>query len=383
MWFLEIDKLFIITLVALFICLLRILNSRLKLSIPIHFILPIIELGVLFYISKKLAVFYAAYIIFTYVLSLFLYKSKVLKKVLFFIFCIVATLPFFYNRIDTFGLELNNVFVIIGISYSMFKVIDAFYHVYYSEENINFIVYVNYILFLPVFTAGPIHRYREFKKSLLNPITIDMSTLAYSIQRIIKGLFKKVVVAELILLLFKYVQTLELSWYISLSLIAMSYALLYFDLSGYSDVAIGFSALAGIATPENFKKPWAAPTMTQFWRNWHVTLSDFIREHIYVVLVKKKLNKFQGALIGLVTMIIMALWHGFNIPYLIAGVYLGLIIFFENIFSLTTLNKRTANKVHFAFRCLLTNFLFALNTLVFTLPKDMVLKVILNLFSIR
>ncbi|NMA03441.1 MAG: hypothetical protein GX925_01925, partial [Clostridiales bacterium] len=115
---------------------------------------------------------------------------------------------------------------------------------------------------------------------------------------------------------------------------------------------------------------------------WHVTLSDFIKDHIHVVIVKKRLTKIQGGIIGFFTMVTMALWHGFNVPYVIAGVYLGMILFFESIFSLTTLNRRTTNKIYFAFRCLLTNFLFGLNTLVFTLPKDKVVKVILGLFNI-
>ncbi|HZK56726.1 MAG TPA: MBOAT family O-acyltransferase, partial [Clostridia bacterium] len=261
-------------------------------------------------------------------------------------------------------------------------VIDIYYHVYYSGEPINFLIYINYILFLPVFTAGPIHRYREFEKSMKNPILLDMEVVSYSAGRIIKGLFKKLVVTEILFIGFNHLQTLDLRWYTSLLIVIMSYAVLFFDFSGYSDIAIAFGALAGISVPENFKKPWAAPTMTQFWRNWHVTLSDFIRDHIHVVIVKKRLTKVQGGIIGFFTMVTMALWHGFNVPYVIAGVYLGMILFFESIFSLTTLNRRTTNKIYFAFRCLLTNFLFGLNTLVFTLTKDKVIEVILGLFNI-
>ena len=382
MWFLEIDKLLIITAVTLFAGLLRLSNAKLGTKIPINYILPIIEIGVIFYISKRLAVFYLIYIIITYFLSTILLKSQRYKKLLFPIFCLVASIPFFINRLPELGIELNNIFIIIGISYSIFKVIDVYYHVYYSGEPINLLVYINYILFLPVFTAGPIHRYREFEKSMQNPILLDMEVMSYSVGRIIKGLFKKLVVTELLFIGFNHLQTLDLSWYVSLLIIATSYAVLFFDFSGYSDIAIAFGALAGISVPENFKKPWAAPTMTQFWRNWHVTLSDFIRDHIHVVIVKKKFTKIQGGVIGFFTMVTMALWHGFNVPYVIAGVYLGMILFLESIFSLTTLNRRTTNKIYFAFRCLLTNFLFGLNTLVFTLPRDRVIKVILGLFNI-
>lgn len=382
MWFLELDKLFIITALALFIGFLRLCNSKFKINIPVNFILPVMEAGVLFYISKKLAIFYLFYIIITYFLALVLFKSEKYRRILFLVFCLVASMPFFINRLPDLGIELNNAFIIIGISYTIFKVIDIYYHIYYSGELIEFLVYVNYILFLPVFTAGPIHRYREFEKHMKNPTILDINILSYSVKRIIRGLFKKLVVVELLFILFNHLQTLTLSWYISLSIIIMSYLVLYFDLSGYSDIAIAIGSLAGIIVPENFKKPWTAPTMTQFWRNWHVTLSDFIREHIHVVVAKKRLTKIQGGIIGFSTMIIMSLWHGFNTSYVVAGAYLGLILFFENIFSLTTLNKRTTNKLYFGFRCLLTNFLFGLNTLVFTLPKDKVIKVILGLFRV-
>ena len=381
MWFLEIDKLFIITIVTLFIGFLRLCNAGLGTKIPINYILPVMEIGVIFYISKRLAIFYLIYIMVTYFLAMVLFKSSKNKKLLFFIFCLIACVPFFVNRLPDLGIELSNVFFIIGISYSIFKVIDIYYHVYYSGEFISFPVYINYILFLPVFTAGPIHRYREFEKSMNNPILLDMEVISYSVRRIIRGLFKKLVIMELLFIVFNHLQTLDLRWNISLFIIITSYAILFFDLSGYSDIAIAFGSLAGITVPENFKKPWAAPTMTQFWRNWHVTLSDFIREHIYVVIVKKRLTKIQGGIIGFFTMVVMALWHGFNIPYVIAGIYLGIILFFESIFSQTTLNRRTTNKIYFAFRCLLTNFLFGLNTLVFTLPGDKVIKVISGLFK--
>jgi len=381
MWFLETDKLFIITIVTLFIGFLRLCNAGLGTKIPINYILPVMEIGVIFYIGKKLAIFYLIYIMVTYFLAMVLFKSSKYKKLLFFIFCLTACVPFFVNRLPDFGIELSNVFFIIGISYSLFKVIDIYYHVYYSGEFISFPVYINYILFLPVFTAGPIHRYREFEKSMNDPILLDIEVISYSIRRIIRGLFKKLVIMELLFIGFNHLQTLDLRWNISLFIIITSYAILFFDLSGYSDIAIAFGSLAGILVPENFKKPWAAPTMTQFWRNWHVTLSDFIREHIYVVIVKKRLTKIQGGIIGFFTMVVMALWHGFNIPYVFAGIYLGVILFFESIFSQTTLNRRTTNKIYFAFRCLLTNFLFGLNTLVFTLPGDKVIKVISGLFK--
>lgn len=374
MWFLDVNILLLLIAAGFAIMILRVINHNSRFKLPINHIMAISTLAILYSIDKKLLFFYVAYILITYAFNIILLKAKRFKKVLFFTFSVVAILPFLFGRFD-------NIFLILGIAYTIFKAIDSFYHTYYGEQKIDFLTYVNFILFLPVFTSGPIHRYREFASSMKAPIKPSVENISYAARRIIRGFFKKVVLVALVTIPFMHLQELTPTWSISLLLIVMSYLLIYLDLSGYSDIAIGIGALWGIKVPENFKKPWNAPTMSQFWRSWHVSLSDNIREHIYVVVVKKKITKLQGGLIGFLTMIIMAMWHGFNLPYLIAGTYLGLILFIENIFSLTTLNRRTANAVHFRLRCLTTNFLFALNSLVFTLPHDRVLPVIKGLVS--
>lgn len=382
MWFLEIEKLLIIIGFSLSILILRFIRSKMitkkqkNIFNIINIIMPIMEIIIIAYINKKLAIFYLIYILTTYILSMILYKTVKLKKWLFFLFSIIITIPFFISRVIG---EKGEFFVIIGIAYAMFKVIDIFYNVYYTNEKIDLLTYINYILFLPVFTAGPVHKYREFKKNIEEPLSLDSSNLAFSIERIVKGLFKKIVLVQITTSVFQHLLTIEKNTYLSIAIIFTSYLLLYLDLSGYSDIAIGLGYLSGLKVPENFKKPWEAPSMTQFWRNWHVTISDFIREHIYVLVAKKNLNKIQGGLIGFVTMIVMAMWHGFNKIYLISGFYLGIILFIENVFSLTTLNKRKTNKIYFWIRCFLTNFLFGINTLVFILPKDMVKDVLTGL----
>lgn len=374
MWFLDVNILLILIASGFAIMFLRVINHKSKIKLPIEHIIALSNLAILFWIDKKLLFFYIFYILITYLFNIVLLKAKKYRSFLFFIFSILAIVPFFLGRFD-------NIFLILGIAYTIFKVIDSFYHTYYGEQKIDFLTYVNFILFLPVFTSGPIHRYREFSNTIKAPIAPSLENVSYAIKRIIHGFFKKVVLVALVTIPFTYLQELEPNLGVSILLIFLSYLLIYFDLSGYSDIAIGIGSLWGIKVPENFKKPWNAPTMTQFWRSWHVSLSDNIREHIYIVMVKKKITKLQGGLIGFLTMVIMAMWHGFNVPYLIAGSYLGLILFIENIFSITTLNKRTANAIHFRMRCILTNFLFALNSLVFTLPTDKVLPVIKGLFS--
>ena len=115
-------------------------------------------------------------------------------------------------------------------------------------------------------------------------------------------------------------------FYVSGALALLSYVILYVDLSGYSDIAIAVGSFMGIPVPENFKQPWTAASFTQFWRKWHVTLSDFIREHIFVVVSGKRLSKWISALIGLITMLVMSLWHEFSLLSLCTGFYMGAVL---------------------------------------------------------
>lgn len=382
MWFLQTDTLIIISCVTVLIAIMRWKYSIWGVRIPINYLLPLLDIAVLVYISKRLAVFYLFYVAVCYLATVILYRIRRNRAFFFVLFCLLSSVPFFMTRMSSFGLELPFLFIAIGISYNMFKVIDVFYYVYYAQEPIDALIYVNYILFIPVFTAGPIFRYRDFVKTFTHPSLLTAENLEYSIKRIIRGLFKKMVAAQICIQVFNHLRTLQFNWYVSLAIIAMSYLLLYLDLSGYSDIAIAYGKITGLNVPENIKKPLASPSYTQFWRNWHVTLSDFIREHIYVVVAKKHLTKFHSGLIGFFTMLIMTLWHGFNIPYLLAGIYNGTILMLENLFSLTTVNKRSSNKYYYVFRCFLTNFLFAMNTLMFTLHPNEIIPVLTGLFRI-
>ncbi len=369
MWFLDANTLFLISAAVILIGFMRILNQTFQLNLPIKYIMPFVEVGVIYYIDSKLAIFYMVYIVITYLLGVLLYKAKIFRKTLFFICCVIACIPFFLNRMPALGIENINFLIIIGISYCMLKVIDTYFVIYYGELKIKLLVYINYILFLPVFTSGPIHRFQDFKKSLKYPLHIDGVLIAQSIKRLIRGLFKKLVMAEICMLIFQQLLSVESCWYVSWGIILLSYLILWLDFSGYSDIAIAFGNIAAIRVPENFKHPLRSASMTQFWRNWHVTLSDYIREHIYIIVAKKKLNKFKSGLLAFLTMSLMALWHGFNFNFIISGFYLGMILFFENIFKLTTVNRKKVNKVYFYSRCFITNLLFAINTLIFTLSE--------------
>ena len=171
-------------------------------------------------------------------------------------------------------------------------------------------------------------------------------------------------------------------FYVSGALALLSYAILYVDLSGYSDIAIAVGSFMGIPVPENFKKPWTAASFTQFWRKWHVTLSDFIREHIFVVVNGKRLNRWISAGIGLLTMLVMSLWHEFSLMALCTGLYMGGLLALENVLGLTTVDKRRTPKALYVFRCLIVLGLFSINAMFFTMSGSQILWAIGGFFKL-
>ncbi len=370
MWYLQGKTFLIIAVFSLTVALFRRILPR----AAINRLLPVTELAVLAYLSPRLAALYGIYIAVGLFCTRILFHAR--SRALFLLFSVLAAIPFFVSRLDSFGLQAPPWFESVGIAFNMLKVIDAYYYVYYSGERVHPLTYVNFMLFLPVFTAGPIFRYRDFKKTYESPMPFHLDEFSYDAKRIIRGLFKKVVAAALLLNILNLLVTFQSRWYFSFMTVICSYFLLYFDLSGYSDIAIAFGRIAGYDVPENFKRPMLSPTFTQFWRSWHATLSDWIREHIYVVVAKKRLSRGVSAVIALLTMVVMSLWHGFNMAYLLAGIYNGLLLMTENLLSMTTVNIRKTKKSIFFIRCFSVNFLFAINTLVFTLPEDKILSVL-------
>ncbi len=374
MWFLQADTLLAIAAFALIIGVLR----RITPPTLIHVLVPVLSLTVIAWISLPLAAFTLLYTLagFLLVRLLLALPGGAGKKLCFPLFSLLALVPFFLSRGEAFGLVLPFPLESIGLAFQMLKLIDAFYYVYYSGEPIRFLPFLNYMTYLPTFTAGPLFRWRDFLRSYEKPLPLDTAVLSAGVRRVILGLFKKVVLAELALTAMTRLTAQAFRLPVCLGITAVSYLILYLDLSGYSDIATGLGRIGGLEVPENFKRPLAAPSFTQFWRSWHATLSDWIREHIYVVVAKKRLGRGVSALIALGTMVIMSLWHGFNLPYLLAGVYNGALLALENLLGLTTVNKRKTKKPVLLLRALAVNFLFALNTLVFTLPAGQVPEVL-------
>lgn len=376
MWYLEADTLYMLLIATAAMMLISGITRMLLKKDLSPKVLILANMAVIGLISWQLLAFSLAYVIITFIMIKHLTHRKRGRRPLFVIYCLICTIPFFYGRMAEFFPQLPVIIVFVGIAYHMLKAVDALYFVYYTEMDIPLITYANYILFFPVFTSGPIFRYRDWLRVYSNPKKLTFDDFITYVKRFIKGMFKKMVVLWAVTVIFNRVLELDMHWYWSVLLIALSYITVYLDLSGYSDIAIAVGSAMGYTVPENFRKPLSSASFTVFWRNWHITLSDWVREHIFVVLNGKRLKRLPSAAVGFCTMFVMEMWHGFTLPYVIGGIYNGLCLGLENLFGLTRAEKRKMNKIVYVLRCIIVNAAFALNTLIFTTTTEQFFEII-------
>jgi D-alanyl-lipoteichoic acid acyltransferase DltB (MBOAT superfamily) len=202
--------------------------------------------------------------------------------------------------------------------------------------------YVTYVIFFPSFTAGPIDRAERFLPELRALPGRDPARLAQGGMRIAVGIGKKFVVADslayLALNATKADQTTSTGW---LWIMLYAYAFqLYFDFSGYSDIAIGIGQLFGIKLPENFNQPYLKRNITLFWQSWHMTLSQWVRFYVFMPLSrfllmrKRKPSPIVLALIGqMATMLVIGLWHGVTWGFVVWGLWHGVGLFIHKLWS--------------------------------------------------
>jgi len=233
----------------------------------------------------------------------------------------------------------------LGLSYITFQnisyLVDVFNEVCKSEKKL--INYLLYTLLFPKILVGPIVLYRDLKYQLQNR-EINIDRIAQGARRFIIGLAKKALIADALGRTIKNCLNLDgpkfstgLAWFILLG-----YALeLYFDFSGYTDMALGIGRMLGFSFVENFNYPYIAESVTDFWRRWHISLSSWVREYIFIPLeFKRRKEKFlrqQSNII--IAFLIMGLWHGPTINFVIYGLIHGLALALEMSFLSKLLNR--------------------------------------------
>lgn len=350
-------------------------------------LLLLFNLGFLIVFSQKLFVFYVLYTLLNYIAYVLLCQS--LKWRRFSFISLIAANIACVTLFRLYGMEVVShpwfdVVLTIGLIYNLLKVIDALYFAYYvgKDGEAPALDYCNYILFIPTFTSGPILKYRDFLADSKQPYQVDSTVFAWAIKRIILGMFKKIVVVTWMTSVFDHVLQQELHTHESLFLMIWFYAIIYFDFSGYSDIAIGFGRLMGYNIPENFKKPFLSPTLTQYWRNWHSTMADWFRDHIFLIFARRSTSTWTAAWLSILVMVLIGLWHGFSLLYVAWGLYHGIILALENLFGRTTVNKKKVSKSYFYVRCTFTQVLVTLAVIVYSGSYDTVMRIYRGLFTL-
>lgn len=260
--------------------------------------------------------------------------------------CYFKYLDFFIESFNYFfqaKLPVLNVVLPIGISFYTFQtlsyVVDVYNGKYKAEKNL--IDFSLYVTFFPQLIAGPIVRYEDVIKEIKNrKITSEM--FSYGITRFCIGLAKKVLISNSIAEIVKIyssssTHTLAIAW---LTAIAIPLQI-YFDFSGYSDMAIGLGKMFGFNFPENFNYPLFANSATDFWRKWHITLGTWFRDYVYIPLGGNRVKKSRHIFNILIVWALTGLWHGASWNFVIWGLYYGVILLLEKYIYGSFLEKHT------------------------------------------
>ncbi len=222
----------------------------------------------------------------------------------------------------------------IGISFYTFHHISYVVDVYRGERPAlrDPVSFVTYIAMFPQLVAGPIVRYREIADQLGQPRSHRLDDIAAGLPRFALGLIKKVVIADSLAPVVDACfntpadqMTTAIAW-----LGAIGYTLqLYFDFSGYSDMAIGLGRMLGFRLPENFARPYSSASITEFWRRWHISLSRWFRDYLYIPLGGNRLGVQTTYRNLWIVFALVGLWHGANWTFLLWGLYHGTALVIE------------------------------------------------------
>lgn len=235
----------------------------------------------------------------------------------------------------------------LGMSFFLFKGISYLVDAYREPETATtrFDKVLLYLSFFPQVTAGPISRFRDFAPQTAQRKT-DVQTVAKGLRRFLIGLSKKVLLCTVLGtcadgVFGAAVLDIRLAW-----LGAVSYMLqIYFDFSGYSDMAIGLGNMLGFTTPENFDYPYIAGSIGQFWRRWHISLSSWFRDYVYISLGGNRKGKWIAGVNKAIVFTLCGLWHGANWTFLLWGLWHGLLSALESLGVVSLKGATGAKKV--------------------------------------
>lgn len=252
------------------------------------------------------------------------------------ILCVFKYTGFFVTTLNSvLHLHINvpQITLPIGISFFTFQALSYVIDVYREQVGIqkNFFKVLLYISFFPQLIAGPIVKYRDIAVEI-DQRRVKLKEAAPGFRRFICGLGKKVLIANTMAVAADNIfsQGFETINIVAAWIGAVAYAMqIYFDFSGYSDMAIGLGWMFGFHFKENFEHPYGSLTIREFWRRWHISLSSWFKEYVYIPLGGNRKGKVRAGINKVIVFFLTGLWHGANWTFVIWGLFHGLFSFFE------------------------------------------------------
>ena len=246
------------------------------------------------------------------------------------------------NAIFGSSFDLLNIALPIGISFYTFQAMSYTIDVYRDDVRVqkNLIDFGMYITMFPQLIAGPIVRYADVQDQLAER-SVTTADFSEGVMRFVVGLGKKVLLANQMGAVWSDIYALGgdvsalMAW---TGAIAYTFQI-YFDFSGYSDMAIGLGRMFGFKFPENFRYPYQSVSITDFWRRWHITLSTWFKEYLYIPLGGNRRGLARQALNLLIVWSLTGFWHGAGWNFVMWGLYYFVILFIEKLFLLKALDK--------------------------------------------
>ena len=313
-------------------------------------VLSLLFAGAIYGKSRAMVVYLISFVIYQYFLVFIAQRieTKRLKPLVF-----LSIFPLVINKV--FALTSLHLLAFIGISYMSFKTIQIMLEISDGliKEKISVKDYLQFLLFFPTVSAGPIDRSRRFLKEIneVMPRKEYLELAGDGVYRIVLGLLYKIVLSTYVYQMLLALNNTGIVVY-SIKYMYLYTLYLFFDFAGYSLMAVGSSNILGIQTPMNFNKPFLSVDIKDFWTRWHITLSTWLRDFVFsrvlMQVIRKKWfkNRLHNATYAyMVNMLVMGFWHGLSVSYIVYGFYHGVLMAgFEVYQKKSNFYKKNKNK---------------------------------------
>ena len=346
-------------------------------AVPKSFKNTVLMLVSLFFYAwgePKYVVLMVATILVNYVAGLLIerFKGKFISKVLVTVSVVVclASLGYFkyadffienFNALTGLSVPLLRIALPIGISFYTFQILSYTVDVYRGDvpAQKNPVSLAAYVTMFPQLIAGPIVRYSDIEKQLNNR-THSVEKFALGVRRFVMGLAKKILIANTLGELCDLFRATDEKAVLYYWLYAVAFALhIYFDFSGYSDMAIGLGKIFGFDFLENFNYPFISSSATEFWRRWHMSLGTWFRDYVYIPMGGNRVSKPRWFVNILVVWLLTGFWHGAAWNFIVWGLFFAVLLVLEKLFLLDLLKKtRVIKRIYIALAVLISFVIF-------------------------